>query len=249
MSYADPALLDARNYLIGRGISGNAIGIVGDQSHQSSGGYHVGNDVLAQIGKLNTDYSKRQTDKDRPGSNAAMALDIGDLSGQALYELTNWLIAQCKAGTPDSRNIREIIGRESPAGGIIHYDALGLQDGEPAGHDAHTHISYYRDSEGQDKTSLFRRYYEGDPVTPQAEPGEIEGEEDTMLIVYLFAKATGSKPNRWGLGVASGGRKFWFEGDSQSVGNAYVVTQKVSATEVSDADYEEQKAQFVGTPA
>ena len=94
MSYPDPALVQARNYLIGLGIPGTSIGIVGDRSHRSSGGYHVGNDVLAMIGKLNTDYSKRQTDKDRPGSNAAMALDIGGLSGGQLSALTAWLIAQ-----------------------------------------------------------------------------------------------------------------------------------------------------------
>jgi hypothetical protein len=178
MSYADPALIQARTYLMSRGIPGNAIGIVGDQSHQSSGGYHVGNDVLAQIGKLNSDYSKRQTDKDRPGSNAAMALDIGGLPGQQLSDLTNWLIAQCRAGTADTRNIREVIGRKSPAGGIQHYDALGLQTGLPAGHDTHTHISYYRDSEGGDKTSLFRRYFEG---TPQEDDMPLSN-EDVMKI-------------------------------------------------------------------
>ncbi|MES2211363.1 MAG: hypothetical protein V4515_14465 [Chloroflexota bacterium] len=175
MTYADPALIEARNYLISLGIPGDAIGIVGDQSHQSTGGYHVGNDVLAQIGKLTTDYSKRQTDRDRPGSNAAMALDIGGLSGQQLYELTAWLIAQCRAGAPDARNIREVIGRESPAGGIVHYDALGIQTGEPAGHDTHTHISYFRDSEGENKTALLRRYYQPAP-TPQPQEDEDMGE-------------------------------------------------------------------------
>lgn len=180
MTYADPALVDARTYLISRGIPGNAIGIVGDQSHRSTGGYHVGNDVLARIGKLNSDYSKRQTDKDRPGSNAAMALDIGGLSGQQLSDLTNWLIAQCKAGTHDTRNIREVIGRKTPAGGIQRYDALGLQTGLPAGHDTHTHISYYRDSEGGDKTSLFRRYYEPAPPAASSTPQE---EDDDMRLI------------------------------------------------------------------
>lgn len=182
MTYADPALLNARNYLIGRGIPGDSIGIVGDQSHQSSGGYHVGNDVLAAIGKLYTDYSKRQTDKDQPGSNAAMALDVGGLSGQQLYELTSWIIAQCRAGTPDTRNIREVIGRRTPSGGVTRYDALGiLPDSGSADHETHTHISYYRDSEGTDKTSLFRRYYEPAPTpTPS--------EEDDDMKPALFHK-------------------------------------------------------------
>lgn len=178
MTYADLALVQARNYLIGLGIPGNSIGIIGDQSHRSTGGYHVGNDVLAAIGKLNTDYSKRQTDKDRPGSNAAMALDIGGLSGQQLYELTRWIIAQCRAGTADTRNIREVIGRRSPSGGVTRYDALGiLGDSGSADHETHTHISYYRDSEGEDKTSLFRRYFQ---PTPEAD----------MPLVF-FAKLVG----------------------------------------------------------
>ena len=170
MTYADPALVTARNYLISLGIPGNSIGIVGDKSHRSSGGYHVGNDVLAMIGKLHSDYSKRQTDKDRPGSNAAMALDIGGISGQRLYELTAWIIAQCRAGTHDTRNIREVVGRRSPAGGVTRYDALGiLGDSGSIDHETHTHISYYRDSEGGDKTSLFRRYFEGGQAPVQGE--------------------------------------------------------------------------------
>lgn len=185
MTYADPALVDARRYLMSLGIPGNAIGIVGDTSHQATGGYHVGNDVLAAIGKLYTDYSKRQTDKDRPGSNAAMALDIGGLSGQQLYELTAWLIAQCRAGTADSRNIREVIGRRSPSGGVTRYDALGiLPDSGSADHATHTHISYYRDSEGQDKTSLFRRYYE---------PAPTPSEEDDDMKPALFHKFVDGK--------------------------------------------------------
>lgn len=179
MTYADPALIQARNYLMSLGIPGNSIGIVGDTSHQATGGYHVGNDVLAAIGKLNTDYSKRQTDKDRPGSNAAMALDIGGLSAQALANLTAWLIAQCRAGTGDTRNIREVIGRRTPSGGVTRYDALGiLPDSGSIDHETHTHISYYRDSEGGDKTSLFRRYFQPQPV-----------EKDMPLV--FFAKLAG----------------------------------------------------------
>src|ERR1041384_8254530 len=218
MTYADPALVHARAYLIGLGLDPDAIGIVGDQSHKATGGYHVGNDVLAMIGKLNTDYSKRQTEKDRPGSNAAMALDIGGLSPQRLYELTSWLIAQCRAGTPDSRNIREVIGRRSPGGGVTRYHALGiLGDSGSIDHEWHTHISYYRDSEGGDKTSLFRRFFEPAPVPAPADPEQQQGEEDAMLVVYLFAKT--SAGNRWGLWIVSGGEGMGDEGVTQSVGN------------------------------
>jgi hypothetical protein len=190
MTYPDPALVIARTYLMGRGIPGNSLGIVGDTSHQASGGYHVGNDVLARIGKLDSDYSKRQTDKDRPGSNAAMALDIGGLTGPQLAALTAWLIAQCRAGTPDTRNIREVIGRRSAAGGVILYDALGIRaaDAGTPDHATHTHLSYYRDSEGGDKTSLFRRYFE---PAPQKEDDDMQpvliklAGEDTVRLVTM----------------------------------------------------------------
>lgn len=249
MTYPDPALVDARDYLIGRGINGKSIGIVGDRSHRSSGGYHVGNDVLAMIGKLHTDYSKRQTEKDRPGSNAAMALDIGGLSAQQLYELTAWIIAQCRAGTPDTRNIREVIGRRSPGGGVTRYDALGiLADTGSKDHETHTHISYYRDSEGEDKTSLFRRYYEPKPTPPPVTAaGKRTAEEDDMLICYLYAKV--NNKDTWALGVVSGGKKLWIEGYTQDIGDAYVDSQKISAKVVPQAVFETQKAQFVGTPA
>jgi hypothetical protein len=249
MSYADPALIQARNYLISLGIPANSIGIVGDQSHQSTGGYHVGNDVLARIGKLYTDYSKRQTDKDRPGSNAAMALDIGGLSGQQLYELTSWLIAQCWAGTADTRNIREVIGRRWPSGGVTRYDALGiLPDSGSADHATHTHISYYRDSEGGDKTSLFRRYYEPpDPAAPDT--GSTTEEDIEMKPLIVFTAAVSGQPARWGMGVVSGGEKMWFETLDQDQGTAYALSQGVNASTLSQDSFAETRAQFGGTPA
>lgn len=251
MTYPDPALVDVRTYLIGLGIPAESIGIVGDRSHRSSGGYHVGNDVLAMIGKLHTDYSKRQTDKDRPGSDAAMALDIGGLSGQELYELTAWLIAQCRAGTHDTRNIREVIGRRSPSGGVIRYDALGiLGDTGSSDHESHTHISYYRDSEGGDKLSLFKRYYEPAPTQPPATSGSTSTnqEAEAMLMTFLYAKVNGK--DTWGMGVVSGGKKLWLEVvGSQPRADAYSDATDRSAKSVSPADYEAEKLQFAGMPA
>jgi hypothetical protein len=248
MSYADPALVQARNYLIGLGIPGNSIGIIGDQSHQSTGGYHVGNDVLAMIGKLNTDYSKRQTDKDRPGSNAAMALDIGGLSGRQLHELAAWLIAQCRAGTADTRNIREVIGRRSASGGVTRYDALGiLPDAGSVDHETHTHISYYRDSEGEDKTSLFRRYYEPESAAPV--PAPTEDEEFDMKPLIVFTAAVSDLPARWGMGVVSGGERMWFETLDQDQGTAYALSQGVNANTLSQSSFAETREQFGGTAA
>lgn len=238
MTYADPALVYARTYLIGRGIPGNSIGIVGDRSHRSTGGYHVGNDVLALIGKLNSDYSKRQTAKDRPGSNAAMALDIGGLSGQKLYELTSWIIAQCRAGTADTRNIREVIGRRNPSGGVTRYDALGiLGDAGTVDHETHTHISYYRDSEGEDKTSLFRRYYE---------PSIIISGSTKRKVPTMFFYAGTAEGDRWA--VVSGGSWFEFktQEDADNVSNALGDKDGVarSAELCSPESYNRLKAEF-----
>lgn len=246
MSYADPALIQTRNYLIGLGIPGDSIGIVGDESHQSSGGYHVGNDVLARIGKLTSDYSKRQTDKDRPGSNAAMALDIGGLSAQQLYELTAWLIAQCRAGTPDTRNIREIIGRRTPSGGVTRYDALGiLPDSGSADHATHTHISYYRDSEGGDKTSLFRRYYEPAP-TPQ--PSE---EDDMNTLVYVRRDFPAGEPQLWALAGQAAAPGGWTETDDPKEANGWAAQFMKTGTSVDckASNWEKRRAEHRGVSA
>lgn len=248
MTYADPALVTVRNYLINViGLPGDAVGIVGDVSHQSSGGYHVGNDVLANIGKLTSDYSKRESSRDRPGSNAAMALDIGGLNGVDLAALTDWLIAQCKAGAPDTADIREVIGRDSPSGGIQHWDRLRTQTGLPAGHDTHTHLSYHRDSEGRSKLALFKRYFEGEPAPPAPPATAQKQEEDTMVIVMAFAAAAGSQPARWGIGVVSGGAKMWFEAGNQNAANAYALRHGVggNASVMSQTEYDTEKAKFV----
>jgi hypothetical protein len=163
MTYAPSCLLGARAYLIGRGFPGSAVGIVGDAAHKASGGYHCGNDWLADVGRLWTDYSKRQSARDRPGSNAAMALDIGGVSRDALAELCTYLIAEARAGRLG--DCREIMGPH-PGGGVQFWDALGFRTGASADHDWHIHLSYHRDSEGRDKTAVFRRYYE--PLTASA---------------------------------------------------------------------------------
>lgn len=170
MTYAPSCCMAARAFLISIGIPGKDIGCVGDTSHQSSGGYHVGNDVLARIGKLDSDYSKRESAKDRPGSDAAMALDVGGLGPAALIALFKWLVAQCEAGAPDTQNIREIIGTRDGKT-VVRWDRLGIRSSGDSSHLYHIHISYFRSSEGQDKTSLFRRYFR--PAAPPAKVDEM----------------------------------------------------------------------------
>lgn len=91
------------------------------------------------------------------------------------------------------------------------------------------------------------------PVTPKPPPSTAAGnnvneEEDTVLITFVYAKVGGQ--DRWGLGVVSGGEKFWFEANSQERADAYSITLGKSAKVLSSGSaYDAEKAQFVGTPA
>lgn len=194
MTYAPACVRSARTYLMSRGVPGNSIGIVGDSAHKSSGGYHCGNDWLADVGRLYSDYSKRQSWRDRPGSDAAMALDIGGLSDDALWALSSWIVAQCAAGAPWAADIREVIYWHKPSNTIRRWDRLGLAEGGSWSHRTHTHISYHRDSEGRDKTELFRRYYEPHLFVqvPESTQAPTEDEEDMYLIEANGANGVGA---------------------------------------------------------
>lgn len=207
MTYADPALIAARNYLISMGWPGASVGIVGDPDHKATGGYHCGNDWLDDIGRLYTDYSKRESPRDRPGSNAATALDIGGVSDATLWSISSWLVAQCQAGAPDTYDIREIIYWHAPTNTIRRWDRLGIHSGGGWSHRTHTHLSYHRDSEGRTKTGLFYRYY-NPPVIPA-------GDEEDENMQFYAPSPDGTGP-RWA--VMTGG--YWVEYDAQSEGTA-----------------------------
>lgn len=151
MTYAPDDLLAVRRYVLTQtALPGDAVGIVGDPAHASTGGYHEGNDDLARAGRLTSDYSKRQSSRDRPGSNAASALDNGDFDhgGKTLRQLSQFLVARCVAGDPRCRDIREII--YTPDGqSVRRWDALGMSTTGDSSHLYHTHTSFFRDSEGR----------------------------------------------------------------------------------------------------
>lgn len=191
MTYAPPDLITCRRYLLdtldmhpGRSVPADLdpdeVGIVGDPRHEKSGGYHIGNDGLARAGRLTTDYSKRESPRDRPGSNAASALDIGEFDvireGRRLTlpGLTTFLMAACVTGDPRARDLREIIG--APDGKTVrHWDRLGTQKGTSRDHLWHTHGSFFRDSEGRrarddNFLGLLKAYVEGETdMTPDQE--------------------------------------------------------------------------------
>jgi hypothetical protein len=172
VTYAPADLLAVRQYLLAHtGLPGDAVGIVGDDDHPD--GYHVGNDALAAVGKLTTDYSKRESELDRPGTNAASALDIGDFNrnGKSLRGLSLFLVGRCQAGDPRAADIREII--YTPDGTIVkRWDRLQKRTTGDSSHLYHTHGSFFRDSEGRRATAanflgLLKEYFEGAPAAPE----------------------------------------------------------------------------------
>src|SRR5947207_7795096 len=166
MTYSPQSLLDLRAYLQPRtGLAPIALGI----QHYSpdSGGYHEGWDLLRQ-GYGYDDYSVCESTRDAHATDAASAIDIGDFTaggttagGTTLRALTLWLVDQCAAAAPDTQDIREII--YTPDGAVVRrWDRQGVRSSGDDSHLYHTHISYFRDSEGRDKVGLFRRFFEGD---------------------------------------------------------------------------------------
>ena len=178
MTFAPATIIAARTYLKGQDadLDNNELGIVGGPSHVQQGtSYHLGKD---QLKMFKNPYSAR-TARDLAGlSNAASALDIDDDLDE-LRELSDWLVTECRAGAPDTLDIREIIF--SPDGvNVFRWDRERGQTSVPipdndTSHRTHTHISWYRDSEFRDKTAVFKRFYEGGAMT---EPNRYEVNSD-----------------------------------------------------------------------
>lgn len=162
MSYAPASIMNVR-HLIQKYIPLKAVelGIVGDDSHANSGSsYHLGKDVLKA-----SSYSVVESVRDRNGlSNAVSALDIGWFNittpkgKKNLRDLSKWLVAQCKVGTDDTDDIREII-YSADGVDVLRWDRLKKRTTGDNSHLNHTHVSWFRDSETNDKTALFERWF------------------------------------------------------------------------------------------
>ncbi len=184
MTYAPADLRTVIDYLVGKldlvpgvargaDLERNELGIVGDPAHAASGGYHEGNNDLSRVGRLTTDYSKRESSRDRPGTDAASALDVGDFDAtvngrrHTLRTLTAAIVAACRRGDPRCRDIREIIW--SPDGVTVQrWDRLGIRSSGDDTHRWHSHFSFHRDSEGRRANpdnflGLLAELIEGDP--------------------------------------------------------------------------------------
>lgn len=128
------------------------------------GGYHEGNDLLSAAGRLTTDYSKRESSRDRPGTNSASAFDLGGAFGR-FREITMGIVHACQGGDPRARDIREVI--YTPDGQTVRrWDRLGIRSSGDSSHLSHTHTSFFRDSEGRRNRAdnflgLLRELFEG----------------------------------------------------------------------------------------
>jgi len=167
------------------------VGIVGNPDHR--GGYHCGSDRV-----VSGDYSVVESSRDRTGLTLdAAALDVGDFSirvgGKAhtLASFSVWLVAQCKAGTADTRDIREVI--YSPDGKTVkRWDRLGKRSTGDSSHLWHTHISFHRDAikAGRDLTPLFRRYLTEIGLIKAPQPLEDDMQPSDQLTIAGWGPKT-----------------------------------------------------------
>lgn len=228
MSYAPTTLLAARSFYIDTlklasyRVDPLSVGIVGDDSHASAGtGYHLGEDALRSGA-----YSVVESPRDRKGlTDAAAALDLGwfDITvhgkRHTLRTFSVWLVAQCKANTADTADLREVI--YSPDGrNVKRWDRLGRRTTGDKTHLTHTHESWFRDSEKRDKTAHLRRYFteigllEDDVALTTAEINSIAEAVQDLLIYNTkipdFASTAKPQPqlnlNQW-FGYSEGRRQ------------------------------------------
>lgn len=245
MTYAPKTITELAAYWVAQG--GVNAGIVGSNTSHCRG-YHLGKDRIfgdcacrpkgiCQPGLGDADYSV-QWPRDKSGlSDAASAFDMGRLDGtlEGLWTFSMWLARRCMAGTADTRDIRDIIFWDPAARQVVGYNALDPDHLIPnygdQSHRTHTHVSFWRDSEANDKTAAFRAYFEPEedvnlsrikgedwtvnggirrPVrsTPDRAKGTVVGWIEAGTVVRTIAEATTSDGNVWRL-TEYGGDPGW----------------------------------------
>jgi hypothetical protein len=182
MTYAPPDLLAIRQVFIDRGAPLDAVGIVGDANHVAMGGYHEGRGDLVAADRLSYDYSVVESPRDRNPTDAASAIDFGDTDWW--HPLSLWLVDACNLQTPGTLDVREIIYTPDLTT-VRRWDRLGIRASGDASHLWHTHISFFRDSEGRrgDFLTLLNRFFAGEPVIPVPRPSTVE--DDSMIQFKL----------------------------------------------------------------
>jgi hypothetical protein len=180
------------------GLSPVDVGIVGDAAHARSGGYHIGRTGLREAGVWDTDYSVRLP-RDRNGATeSASASDVGCgwRQGRAVWIRWNNLLANAlRAGDPALAAVRAI--NYSPDGSLrwrIDRESGLRTESSSDSVDIHTHIEWYRDTEGRRQPCLDRIA----ALAQQAITGQLAPEDSvkTNDEIYdaLVAIANGNQP-------------------------------------------------------
>lgn len=215
------------------GLPWASLGIT--HSTPQGGGYHEGNDLLAQAGQLNSDYSKKESPRDRPGSNGASAFDFGDFSvvylGRQINhrDLVNAVLAEVKLpGKGRCKDLREMIyQRQEGSSTILRWDALGVRSSGDSSHQTHTHFSFFRDSEGRRANTdnflgLMRRTYEmtfAPVIKPSDEEDDMGANSDPITIQV---EGSTSLTTIVDSGLADP-RKHWLRVTNDTLGEDYVL--------------------------
>lgn len=182
MTAAKPNHLAARRLLldhldihpgttVGTDLDPAEVGVVGDTAHAEGGdSYHLGKD---QIRKSGHRYSVDESARDARGlDNYASAMDVGAFkvtTGRGTFDLpyySRWLVALCKAGDPDTADLREVI--YSPDGKTVHrWDREGRRSSGDNSHLFHTHHSEYRNADGHRMLRLTTRWLQHIGLIPE----------------------------------------------------------------------------------
>lgn len=203
MSYAPASLTSLGAYWTAQG--GANLGIVGNAAHTY--GYHLGRDrIYGAGGQGDSDYSV-QLPADRAGlTDAAAAIDLG-AGTLDLRDFTAWLLAECVGRGLGTEMIREVIGSTDGTTvvgwTITAPDQLVPGYGDQS-HTWHTHVSFLRSTQEQDKTALFARYFAGPPAPPEDHTVTITNVTNPGGTIVTIAGAQGMALNGSAAAYAGG---------------------------------------------
>lgn len=158
MSSAPKEGLDARDLLL-KHFPGTEVGIVAGDGSRGTDSYHCGSDWLPS----GASYSRYESSRDNRPDVYASAMDFGSFNrnGKNLRQFSLWLVEHCKARTPWTLNIREVI--YSPDGiRVLRWDRMGIRSSGDDSHLTHTHVSYFRDSHCGGALAMVKAFVDGD---------------------------------------------------------------------------------------
>jgi hypothetical protein len=224
-----------------------SIGIVGDAAHAASGGYHEGKTDLKDAGVFGTDYSTRLT-RDRNGcTESASAMDVGyqwPKGGNAAWlRFNNMFASYLHANDARLAAVRAInyttdgthkyrTDRESGWSVVSSTDTV----------DVHTHIEWYRDTEGNRSASLtFINAMAQAAVAGHTTVGAPMADSDIPGTYHSALNA-----DAFGLGTYTGQNINYYPGNSTTNPQPYpnVLHQKLDAIKAKTDTITAQTAQL-----